>query len=84
MAHKVTTEVSVTGFQDVRRAASEVLLDKLFKMLDEDKGERPVNIIQYPYCYSEDWKVQLNLMNYEAIGCLDTTKKSDVIGLKAF
>jgi hypothetical protein len=54
MAHKITTEVSITGFQDVRRAASEVLLDKLFKMLDEDKGEKPVNIIQYTYCSSED------------------------------
>ena len=49
MADEVATEVCLAGFQDVRRTVSEVLLDKLVKVLDEDKGERPVNIIQYTY-----------------------------------
>lgn len=37
MTDEIATEVCVAGFQDVRRAASEVLLDELFKMLDGDR-----------------------------------------------
>jgi hypothetical protein len=43
MSNKIAAEISLAGIQNVRRATSEVLLDKILEMLDQGK-ERTISI----------------------------------------